>query len=367
RLLAEGAAQLGHRAIRIPHNMVRPPSLDDGEAWRLAGYSCLGDRFDIKQGPTQTFLKDAVQSGARLAPRTCVLRILIERGAAVGVVAAVQSSREPDAPARILNIRAERVVVSAGALHTPVLLQKSGLKHPQIGRNLYLHPVAIVPGYYPEPTHPWQGPMMTTLIDAWARLDRNWGVRIENPPVHPGLTAAAMIWESGPDFKEAMRRLPFLSAHICLTRDRFGGQVRAGKRSGQPIVTYRLNPYDRAHLIRGMQESARLHAAAGAEQISILHQSTPLHWRRNDDIERLVAQIPQLDWSRNRFGLFSAHQMGTCRMGGRSDCPVKPNGETREARRLYVADTSLFPSASGANPMLSAQALAWYVAGHIAG
>lgn len=366
QLLAEGAARLGLKATRIPHNMTCPDYLSDDEAWRLAGFSCLGDRYGIKQGPTQTFLRDAIQAGARLSPHTRALRILIENGAAVGALVSCASGGGAS-PERILTIRADRVVVSAGALHTPVLLRKSGLRHPQIGQNLYLHPVSIVPGYYPEATLPWQGPMMTALVDDWARLDRNWGVRIENPPAHPGLTAAALNWESGPDFKQTMLRLPFLSPHICLTRDRFGGRVRVGKRSGQPVASYRLHPYDRAHLIRGMQESARLHAAAGAEQISILHQSAPLHWHSGEDIERFVAQIPRLDWSRNRFGLFSAHQMGTCRMGGRADCPVKPNGETREARHLYVADTSLFPSASGANPMLSAQALAWYVAGEIGG
>ena len=55
--------------------------------------------------------------------------------------------------------------------------------------------------------------------------------------------------------------------------------------------------------------------------------------------------------------------MGTCRIGGSDKLhPVKPTGETREVKGLYVADTSAFPSASGANPMLTVQALAYYVA-----
>jgi choline dehydrogenase-like flavoprotein len=48
-------------------------------------------------------------------------------------------------------------------------------------------------------------------------------------------------------------------------------------------------------------------------------------------------------------------------MGGNNNSPVKPNGETREVRNLYVADGSLFPTASGVNPMLSIQALAFHV------
>jgi len=57
--------------------------------------------------------------------------------------------------------------------------------------------------------------------------------------------------------------------------------------------------------------------------------------------------------------------MGTCRMGGDKDAPVQPNGETREVRNLFVADGSLFPSASGVNPMLSIQALGYYVSGMV--
>ena len=75
----------------------------------------------------------------------------------------------------------------------------------------------------------------------------------------------------------------------------------------------------------------------------------------------------QRKWSRNYFGLFSAHQMGTCRMGGSAKRhPVQPDGMTREVQNLYVADASAFPSASGANPMLSIQALAYYVAKNVA-
>ncbi len=43
----------------------------------------------------------------------------------------------------------------------------------------------------------------------------------------------------------------------------------------------------------------------------------------------------------------------------------KRTGETREARNLFVADGSLFPSASGANPMLGIMNLARFVAEQI--
>jgi hypothetical protein len=38
------------------------------------------------------------------------------------------------------------VVASAGALHTPALLLRSGLRHPKVGRHLALHPVVAAAG-----------------------------------------------------------------------------------------------------------------------------------------------------------------------------------------------------------------------------
>ncbi len=53
-------------------------------------------------------------------------------------------------------------------------------------------------------------------------------------------------------------------------------------------------------------------------------------------------------------------------MGGDArKSPVLPTGETREIKNLWVADASLFPSASGSNPMLSVMNLALFVAKNV--
>ena len=350
QLLLDAAATMGYRAGAIPMNMRFPENLPQDVAWKAAGYSCYGDAYGIKQGAVQTFLPDAVAHGARILPNIDIQRIIVKNGEAVGAEGAG------------LRIHARRVVVAAGALHTPVLLLKSGLTHPHIGRNLYLHPVAAVGAFYQQETQPWYGPMMSVIVREFERLDRNWGVRIECPPLHPGLAAFAMGWDGGERFKADLMDISHLGVHICLTRDRFGGKVSVGKRSGQPVIHYRLNDYDKQHLLRGMLESVRLHHAAGAERISVMHNQ-PVHFSPDKGrLEAFLKEIRAKNWGANHFSLFSAHQMGTCRMGGRKDYPVKPDGETREVRNLFVADASLFPSASGANPMLSIQALACWVA-----
>jgi long-chain-alcohol oxidase len=44
---------------------------------------------------------------------------------------------------------------------------------------------------------------------------------------------------------------------------------------------------------------------------------------------------------------------------------VDPRGESWGVGRLYVADASCFPTASGVNPMVTVEALAYVVAGNI--
>jgi choline dehydrogenase-like flavoprotein len=357
--LIRGAQALGYRTETIPINMQMPTDMPSDEAWKAAGFSCYGDAYNIKQGPVQTFLRDAAYHWAKILPNARAEKILIDKGSATGAEISITS---PDTHERkTLTIKAKKVVVSAGALHTPVLLLKSGLQHPQIGQNLYLHPVATVAGYYTEDMRPWYGPMMTVVVQELARLDGNWGTRLECPPIHPGLAAFALGWEDPRQFKQDLLDIRKLAVFFSLTRDRYPGKVSVGKKSGEPIIHYQLHAYDKAHLLRGLQACARLQHAAGAERIVVPH-NRPLRYQKEQALEPFLQKMVKQNWGANHFGLFSAHQMGTCRMGGNKDYPVKPNGETREAKNLFVADASLFPSASGANPMLSVQALALHVA-----
>jgi choline dehydrogenase-like flavoprotein len=142
-------------------------------------------------------------------------------------------------------------------------------------------------------------------------------------------------------------------------------------RSGRPVIRYRPGLAERDFLRRGVAAAVRVQAAAGAVRVETLHTSGEALMlakgagrKRVDDF---CAEIERMAVDRNRAGLFTAHQMGTCRMGMDPATSVcGPDGQVHGIRGLHVADASLFPGSSGVNPMITIMALAYHVGGQIA-
>ncbi len=350
--LTRGCEALGYDVATIPRNV---------KGCEECGFCNFGCPFGAKQGTVKTYLQDAHERGTRILVNAQVNRLLIERGTAVGADVRVQAAVGGWQP---VTIRAKWVVVAAGAIHTPALLIRSGLTNANIGANLHLHPVTVTYGLFDEPVMGWQGPPMTRLSRQFANLDgHGYGVRLETAPVHPGLAAATFPWQSGVTHKRMMSNLPNLANIITLTRDRYSGQVAINGR-GEPVVHYKLHPYDAAHMVKGMMESLRVHIAAGATEVSSPHNQQmryrPAEGGKLDDFLR---EVEARGLHPNAYALFSAHQMSSCRIGGNSAIgAVDPTGESYEVRNLFVADGSVLPTASGVNPMISIMATAHFLA-----
>ncbi|MFD2785794.1 FAD-dependent oxidoreductase [Hymenobacter rubripertinctus] len=358
--LLDGSRRLGQEVKLIPRNERHPT--DSEEHFRGMGYSCFGDRHGVKQGTLNTYLQTAFEHGARLLCDTLVERVTIAQGQATGAEAVHTT---PDGRAVRVTVRARRVVVAGGAIQTPALLLRSGLRHPHLGQHLHLHPTVVVSGIYPQPMNAWHGPMMSVVNDGFTMLDgTNFGAKLETPPAHPGLMSMVLPWCSGRQHKELMRQAAHIGSFIVLTRDRDGGRVRVDK-NGQALIDYSLSEFDRNHLLRGVRAAADIHVAAGAGTVLLPHGTLPQLHAENGRLRNpeVLDNLPHLSWKANQFGLYSAHQMSTCRMGGDAAThPASPSGELYEVKHLFVADASAFPACSGVNPMLTIMALAHYMA-----
>ena len=109
---------------------------------------------------------------------------------------------------------------------------------------------------------------------------------------------------------------------IVLARDTGEGHITLD-RQGDPILHYWPNETDRRHLVRGMQEQARIAFAGGATRVAMLHTPTLILEAEGGQpgavteqkLNAYLREIEHRGIAPNQPMLFSAHQMGTARMG----------------------------------------------------
>lgn len=359
--LRDGCEALGYRWATLPRNA-------RACAAEQCGYCVYGCRHGGKQSTAVTYLLDAQQHGDACIVAHCrAERVLIANGRVAGVHATVTDAAR--GVQHMVRINAPTVVVAAGAIESPALLLRSGVQLPALGHNLFLHPVSAVSGTYPHTIEPWSGPPQTILSDQFANLSGLYGFRLETAPAHPGLLALATPWFGPRQHRREMQQAARKSAIIALVRDRHGGRVRLS-RAGRPVIEYQPGRRERAYLQQGVAAAARVHLAAGASDVLTLHvrqfPTQRFGARSVAAIDAYCDALARQAVDRNWSTIFSAHQMGTCRMGSdprRAVCDAQ--GQVFGVRGLFVADGSAFPASSGVNPMLTIMALAHHTAQRI--
>ena len=348
-----GAELLGWRHTVATRN-VDPERYDPS----LGGYLGFGDQTGAKQSTLRTYLQDAFDAGARIVPQCAVERVLTSHGRASGVEG-TWTDRVTGRSGRV-SVRAEQVVVAAGALESPAVLLRSGIGGPATGKHLRLHPTVASTGTYGEDLKAWWGAPHALLVDEFESGEdaEGYGFRIEGTHYSPGLVGSATPWVSAEQHKALMEG--FLASGVFLgrIRDHGSGQVTLGA-DGQAVITYDLtDPIDVRTMHRALESLTRLHHAAGASSIAMLAQGAPT-WRVGDDLEGYAARLERIPLRAGGMTLFTAHQMGSCRMGADpAQSVANPEGELHDTPGVWIGDASAFPTASGTNPMISVMALA---------
>ncbi len=353
QLLYAGCTALGYHVGVLPRN-----AIGCEQRCGTCGFGC---RYGCKQSTTKTYLQDAYDHGARIIVHCCADRVLVANGQVAGVKAT--ATAKETGKTYHLTIHAKTVVVAAGTVNSPAILLRSGLDNPHIGCHLHLHPTTTITGLYPDKVRAWQGVMQSAYSDQFGHLDGNYGYKLEVPPAHPGLLGLGAPWFSAREYREQMSQMSNAATIIVLTRDKGEGTITVN-RNGEPIVNYVVSVYDRRHLLHGLRQAARVHFAAGATAVSSLHSKRTRLDRQADGtvntlhMREFDRQLGRHGMGPNRLLMFSAHQMGTCRMGADPRTSVTNEyGEVHAVKGLFVADASLFPAPSGVNPMLSIMSL----------
>jgi choline dehydrogenase-like flavoprotein len=315
----------GFRALDAELEPVR--SYTDANCMRCG--SCLqGCPTNAGKSTMNTYIHDALARGLlELRSGTWVERVLVEDGEATGVECADGSV-----------IRADVVVAAAGALNTPQLLARSGLRSEAVGKHLGLHPVRLVYGLFDEP----QDAHTVYPISAHCmkfQHDEEGGFVIEATTIQDPISFATTLTdEQGPlwgtRLVEAVRRFRRWVGVLAMANDENTSAVVAGEDGGERFeVDFQASELER--IDAAFRFSRDVLAAAGAKQIC---------------------------WT----GLASTHVQGTCRMGDDpSRSVVDRDCETHEVKRLFVGDASLVPRTLSVNPSLTIMALATRLADHL--
>jgi choline dehydrogenase-like flavoprotein len=340
--------------------IVRNASLDDDP--QHCGYCTVGCQLGCKRSAMKTWLQDASDAGARCVVGCYAERVLVEDGRARGVEATVERA---DGSTTGLTVEAPTVVVACGSVESPALLLRSDIGGPAVGKSLRVHPAYVVNGVYDEPIEGWSGQVQSLVSDDLEDLEDGCGFLIEATTVAPGLLAATFGWQDGQRHKEVMQMLRWQAPFISVARDHGSGEVLLDD-LGRPVVRWGLDDeVDSLLAVRANVVLARLHRAAGAREIFTTH-ALGVRWRHGDDFDEFVGAIEAASYEPNDVACFTAHQMGSCRMGSDPSTSVADGrGELHDVKGVWIGDASAFPTAPGVNPMVSIMALAHRTAGMI--
>jgi choline dehydrogenase-like flavoprotein len=342
-LFASGAASLGHPLKPLKRNTLNCNG---------CGRCNFGCPHGAKLSVDITYLPRALAAGATIYADCAVDRLTRERDRVTGAIGRVLDGPRARTKARF-TVRARRVVLTAGAYASPLLLMKSGFgrgRSGQIGRNLTLHPGFRVMARFDQLVQGWKGALQSAYSDAYEG-DR---ITLVGLFVPPGVLAATLPGIAAGHAASASS-IPELGVFGGMLHDDAGGTLHS--LFGQPLMTYRMSRADRASVPTLMRRMAEIWFAAGAKQVFL-----PVLGLGPVDRDKLrtleLEKIPgkQLECA-------SQHPLGTCRMGtSPKDSVVDPDGQSWELRDLFVADGSILPTSLGVNPQLSIMSMATRIA-----
>ena len=248
-----------------------------------------------------------------------------------------------------LTVDAPRVVVAAGAIHTPALLARNRLGNHNLGRHLSLHPATAVWAVMDEVVDMARGVPQSYFIDEFA----SDGIMLEGIAGPPDYVAMGLP-VAGERHRELMDGYRNMAQFGLMISDDTRGRVHSI--GGRPVVRYDLSDTDTARVKAGLEHLAELFWAAGAKRVLLplavkpeLHQGESLPDLRPQDLK-----------------LMAFHPLGSARMDARPGHGVlDANGRVHGTEGVYVCDGSAVPSSLGVNPQITIMSLATRLAHHL--
>ncbi|MGE5185377.1 MAG: GMC family oxidoreductase [Acidobacteriota bacterium] len=356
-------APMDHDAIGKDNWLLKKGA--DAKGWKIVGnlrnqVHCVGANrcpfgcpTGAKQSTLVSYIPRALHFGARVYADVRVDRITFHGKRATGVVGTTANGHH-------VVVRGKLVVAACGAIHTPALLARSGVKTRSgtLGQNLSLHPNVKVVAIFDEDVTGWKGAHQAFQVREFAEQGLGCFAAVNIPP-----SVLAMSFpHRGKQLGELMQQYNHMLVAGLLCEDTTTGRVRTI--NGRPQAFYQLSEHDAANMQRGLVLLSELLFAAGARRVLLPfgHDTGAKELASADEARRVLAEpIPPRGWE-----VVTVHMMGTAAMGtDRTASVTDEHGFVHDVDRLVVADASLFPTPVRVNPMETIMALATRAAGFV--
>lgn len=295
--LAEAAADLG--MDWQPQEKFMVPGR--GGRFDCGAICMLGCRCGAKWNAAE-FVDTAVAEGLDLWTRATVERVLAQDGQVMGVQGWVGG--------RPFTITADVVILAAGGIGTPRILQRSGLD--VIGRGMTMDTTVMVYGLAPYKGIGYEPPM------TWSYADDDLGV-LYSTLIDPWLNYPIVMLRKGPAYALTWNRWGRTLGVMIKLKDEISGGLGADGRLHKGIT-----PADQARFAQAEAVAGQILRQTGCDPDTIF--TTPVR---------------------------GTHPSGTVRIGDMLTADLET-----EIRNLYVCDASVFPQALARPTVLTIISLA---------
>lgn len=342
------------------------------EAGKQAGYSETADMNGPRQegvGPidrvtTREGRRASVAHGyleiakgrhnVHLVTHALTDRIVCEGKRAIGVIYQ-HKEQTKEAFAR------KEVIVCAGAIGTPALLQRSGIGDAQSLQPLGINVVHNLPGVgqqlqdHPAVTLYYQSPHSVTSysrLSPWKRFSASaqWffkhaGIGASNHlevggfiRTSPAAASPNIHYRLSPLTDEKVNASASFQLHIVLTGVESRGRVVITSRDPHATPSIQLNPlstpHDREALRAGIRAARNIMSQPAMTTLNCIEIQSGEALQTDDNLDALIAQR----------GALSHHVGGSCHMGQDATAVTDAQGRVHGMEHLRIVDASLMPT-----------------------
>lgn len=327
--LLEGANKMGWEAIEVPRWYKYTSSDDQGI------YS------GIRQSATEAVYPRVDRNYLDLRTNCNVLKINPYKARGVDVIFENLKSSES------ITESFDAAFICCGAIETPYLLVKSGIRSPYLGKNLRMHSTIKITAKFKNVINYKKSGVPVHQIKEFMP-NYSFGCSISSAPY-----LAAGLIDNGINPFQALAESEYLATYYAMINDGVGS-VYNFPMLRRPLVRFSLSNSSIDMLRAAGINLAKLLFTAGAVEI---YPSV------RGFLPAKTMEEFMLQWSRRfkreNLCLMTIHLMGTCAIGGPNiNSPCDEYGRLRGYKNIIVGDSSIIPTALGVNPQGTLMALA---------